>query len=126
MATATDSLADTISTVENCAINNSQEPCLLAGCDRQARANSKGMISEESIMRMKQMLPVSVANLFFFSHAQFCNMYADTSEVMHAELLSRNSSSIEQKIDNLNREYSICLKMSDTGHYYMILTVHTF
>lgn len=92
----------------------------------QKRINRGGTAPQESLKRLKVMLPIAAANLMsecFEIIQQHCNL---SQEKFNLEFSASSGKSVEKKMNNEDREFTICFQMPDNGHYYIALTVHAF
>lgn len=88
--------------------------------------NRGGTVPQESLKRLKVMLPIAAANLLsecFEIMQQYC---APSRETIDLEFSASSGQTTEERMNNDDRELTICFKMPDNGHYYIALTVHAF
>lgn len=126
MTSAIDSLSNMTHKIKNYGNKNNRRSFSSVDDDRQAISNKEGTVPQKSIRRMKEIFSVIASNQLLFCHARFCRMVANKSEQEQARLANRSSGSVDGKMYNQNRSYTICFRIPDTGYYYVGLTINVF
>lgn len=72
------------------------------------------------------MLPISASNLLTFCSKRFWEVCANASETALSKVTKKCICLIDERMNDSNREHTVCFKIPDTGHYYIGLTAYAF
>lgn len=89
------------------------------------KVNQEGTIPQESIRRLKQLLPLAASNLLISCFETFCKTCRKHSNSVSLETSVTPSGSCDEVMENVGREHKICFTILDCGHYYFGLAVHS-
>lgn len=126
MKNAIDSLAEFFTSSKIAKKNGSQEADIQSSDVFLSRTNKSRAVPQERLQKLRLTIPIAASNLLTFSFKRFCERCANAFETALSEVPTKSAGSIDETMNNSNRDRTVCFKMPKTGHYYIGLTVHTF
>lgn len=90
------------------------------------KSYKRGIIPQESLRRMKNLLTKASFNLLASYFERFCKDCTDIFSSNSLEAFVMSSWSIVYMMSNVSREHSVCFKTPENEHYYIWLTLNFF
>lgn len=128
MTDAIDSLAnniDAMQTIQVCHTGTDTVPPDVV-INRPTIPSRGGTVPQESLRKLKLLLPLAARNLLCFCYKIFRKRCPECSESECVETGVAQGVTIEERLKNNSRVHTICFKMPDTGQYYIALTLYAF
>lgn len=92
-----------------------------------SRGRKGGVVSQESVRRLRDLLLSPAANIPCYCFLTFKNQLTlqnVTEKKQHAELNALTSGATDMCMNNLKRVYIVCFQYPSVGYYYIALTTH--
>lgn len=125
---AVDSLAEILirNSKANFAKSVSIDTVGISRTSQSLACNRGGTIPPDTARITKSLLPVSATNQAQYCYKLFCKHRPISNPGTSIKRSVLSSGSISDRVNNSERDHTVCFRMPKTKHHYIALTVHAF
>lgn len=83
-------------------------------------------IAQETAWRLKALLPVCANNFLYGCYGTFFSTIPDSEKAKSIEITTLKNGPALERLNNSEREHTICFRMASNRYYDIALATHTF